>query len=97
MALRTLGTTAQTTLNALAWNPQSAAADIAAIMTNIKQDNAVGKIIPGGFDQGGQVFFPNRFGYLFLKPGDYVAYDPTGWPIIVSAYAIANGSGWVHT
>jgi len=97
MALITLGTNATTTLNALVWNPASAAADVAQINNNIKMQNAVGKLIPGAFAKNGRLQLPGRRGFILLLPGDYVAYDGAGWPIVVSAYSIANGGGWTHT
>jgi len=97
MALVTLGTNATTTLNALAWNPASAAADIAQINNNIKIQNAVGMRIPGAFAQNGRLQFPGRRGFILVQPGDYVAFDGVGWPVVVSAYSIANGGGWTHS
>lgn len=44
----------------------------------------------------GKLFVPNR-GSLVILPGDYVAIDSTtGWPILVSARAIAAGP-WTHS
>lgn len=41
--------------------------------------------------RNGELFVPNR-GRLVLKNGDLVAYDATtGWPIVVSGDAVANG------
>jgi hypothetical protein len=101
MALLTLGTNATTTLQALNWNAQSAAADIAAINNNIKSQPRAGTfqvLSPGAFTQGGRLHFPGRIGsFILLRPGDYVAYDAVGWPIVVSAYSIANSGGWTHS
>lgn len=97
MALITLGTNATNTLNALVWNPQVAAADLASIVNNIKGQNAVGRISPGAFAQTGRLHFPGRRGFVNLLPGDYVAYDGAGWPVIVSSWSIANGGGWTHS
>lgn len=48
----------------------------------------------GRFSFNGQVEIPGR-GILMVKPGDVVAIDNTGWPILVSAAAIAYpGSLW---
>jgi hypothetical protein len=39
----------------------------------------------------GVLYIPNR-GQLWLRPGDFVCYDTTtGWPIVVSGDAAANG------
>lgn len=97
MALITLGTSATNTLNALVWNPQSVAADIASIANNIKGQNAVGRISPGAFSRPGRIHFPGRQGFVLLLPGDYIAYDGAGWPVLVSSYSIANGGGWTHS
>ena len=50
----------------------------------------------GQFSAGGQLFIPGDRGVITLLPGDYVGVDSTGWPIVVSANAIANGP-WTHT
>lgn len=100
MALVTLGTNATSTLQAIAWNPQIAAADLAQIMNNIKSQPSTGsfqRISPGAFAQTGRLHFPGRRGFVNLLPGDYIAYDAVGWPVIVSAFSIANSGGWTHT
>src|SRR5262245_51143202 len=99
MALLTLGTNATTTLNALNWNANAAAADLAQIVENIKRQatNVTPSISPGAFDQTGRLHFPGRRGWVNLLPGDYIAYDLVGWPIVVSGYSIANSGGWTHS
>lgn len=97
MALITLGTNATTTLNALVWNGQAVAADLAQIINNIKGQNAVARIAPGAFDHMGRLHFPGRRGFVNLLPGDYIAYDAVGWPVVVSSYSIANAGGWTHS
>ena len=89
MALKAFGTNLTTSLTVLAaWTPQTAIADIASIATNIKDDlNVAHPIVPGAF-AAGRLVVPNR-GFLLLQPGDYVAYDSTGWPYLVSAAAKA--------
>lgn len=50
-----------------------------------------------GFTPSGLLLVPGR-GYLYCKPGDVVARDNTGWPILISASAIAyGGSQWTYT
>lgn len=72
------------------------AADYASIALNILNDKVNGNpIYPGAFAQHGLLYIPNR-GVLKCEKGDYVAYDPNGWPILVSAHSIA-GSGWSHS
>ena len=100
MALLTLGTNSTTTLNALVYNPQVNAADLAQIVENIKSQPSAGTyqvIAPGSFDQTGRLHFPGRRGFVNLKPGDYIAYDAVGWPVIVSGFSIANSGGWTHS
>jgi hypothetical protein len=73
------------------------AANIAFITNRIKNDAINGfPIYPGAFSNTGLLTIPNR-GILQVKPGDVIATDPvTGWPILISAAAIAaGGSSWV--
>lgn len=97
MALKTLGTSATNTLRALVAGTNLSPADIATLRANIKNDLVNGAPIwPGAFEfNSGVLTVPNR-GVLKVLPGDYVAYDPNGWPILISAGAIA-GSGWTHS
>lgn len=99
MALKTLGTSATSTLQALVQNSNMSPADAATLRANIKWDGVYGNAIePGGYEfQGGSglLYVPRR-GVLKVFEGDYVAYDPNGWPILVSKYSIAN-SGWTHS
>lgn len=98
MALKTLGTNATTTLHAFVMGTNTSAADYASIALNIKNDKVNGNpIYPGAFAQKGLLYIPNR-GVLKVEKGDYVAYDASGWPILVSANAIAFGStSWTHS
>jgi hypothetical protein len=97
MALKTFGTAATTSLAAMAWNQMSAIADMAAIEANIKnQSNPAHPIVPGGFEQG-RLYLPGNRGIILLVPGDWVAYDNFGWPVVVSKESIAGGSSWVHS
>lgn len=97
MALKTLGTTAQTTLNAFVVGTNDLiAADVASVLTAIKNDQVnTNPIWPGAYAQQGLLFVPNR-GVLKCLPGDYIGYDASGWPILLSALAAANAN-WVHT
>lgn len=94
MATKTLGTNATNTLTALAFAPGAmAAADIATIAQAIKRQGAAGGAVPEAFSNNGLVTLPNNKGIIRLDPGDWVGVDPaTGWPLVVSAYAIANGA-----
>jgi hypothetical protein len=94
--LKTIGTTAQTTLVTMPFGTDQNVADIAQIAANIKDDQVNGHPIwPGAWANTGLLFIPNR-GVLQVRPGDYVAYDATGWPILISKLAAASAS-WVHT
>ena len=102
MALKTLGSNANNSLSAFVQNNATlfTAADMATMRANIKNDQINGQPIwPNGFDDGfnnyGRLYIPNR-GVLIVFPGDYVGYDSTGWPILVSAKAIASGP-WTHS
>lgn len=99
MATLTLGTDAVDTLTALLFKPGIGGmtpADEATIRNAIKDDqgNAHDRV-PGAFGSNGLLFVPNR-GVLKVLPGDYVGVDDMGWPILVSAYSIANGN-WTHS
>ena len=56
--------------------------------------NTIGTVRPRvnqAYVRNGVLFVPNR-GRLVLKNGDLVAWDSTtGWPIVVSGDAVANG------
>lgn len=114
MALLTLGSNATTTLSALLVSPGSNVADHAALAALILNDNSQAggianaapsakPIWPGAFSQAsGRLYIPNR-GWLQCLPGDYVAVDANGWPILLSANAIAGGASpsaatsWTHS
>ncbi len=73
------------------WNSGMAAADIATMALAIKDDlNVAHPVYPNAFSSNGLLYVPNR-GILQMRPGDVVAIDSTGWPILVSKNAIANG------
>ena len=98
MATKTLGTAATTTLVALPFSRglDMSDADIATIANHILNDQQnTNPIFPGAWARTGILYVPNR-GILKALPGDYVAYDSTGWPILVSKTAAASAS-WVHT
>jgi hypothetical protein len=101
MATSTFGTTANSSLTALiasgasAATPALSAADIAQIVNLIKDDlNVAHPRMPTAWAQGNLLYVPNR-GILKVLPGDWVAVDSQGWPILVSANSVALSS-WVH-
>lgn len=56
-----------------------------------------GRRLAGSFSTNGELFIPNR-GVLKLFPGDYVAVDNSGWPILLSAESVAYAnSSWIFT
>ena len=101
MATITLGTSSTNSLSpAIKFLPGygsgMSSADIATMAKAIKNDQANGlPVYPNAFSANGLLYIPNR-GVLTMLPGDYVGVDATGWPILVSAYAIANGP-WAHS
>lgn len=113
MATITLGSNATTTLTAVKFEKSLSAADVASIQRAILNDGSqqggranaapsAKPIMPGGFSLSGLLVIPNR-GILQVLPGDYVAIDANGWPILVSANAIAGGTSpsattsWTHS
>jgi hypothetical protein len=95
MAISTFGTNANSSLTALLASGSMAAADVAAIVNLIKDDiNPAHPIMPTAWSQGNLLYVPSR-GILKVLPGDWVAVDSQGWPILVSANSIANGP-WTH-
>lgn len=95
MATSTFGTNANSSLTALLASGSMAAADVAAIVNAIKDDiNPAHPLAPTAWSQGNILYVPNR-GILQVRPGDWVAVDSQGWPILVSANSVANGP-WTH-
>jgi len=113
MALRTLGTNANSSFKAfLVGTDDLVPASVALLMEGILADppgygawpkvNTSGLIdassgtirprVNQAYVQTGRLIIPNR-GQLQLKPGDFVAFDPTtGWPIVISGDCAANGA-----
>jgi hypothetical protein len=80
------------------FSPAAVVADTAAFNVLIKDDqNVAHPNWPGAWiPTSGILYVPNR-GKLRALPGDYVMVDSTtGWPILVSARAIAAGP-WAHS
>lgn len=97
MATSTFGSNAATSLPfALVNAGVMSATDLATVQQAIKDDlNIAHPVWPGAYSTHDQLFIPNR-GVLRVLPGDWVAVDNQGWPILVSANSIAN-SLWTHT
>jgi hypothetical protein len=76
-------------------------ADFATINQLIKNDFApsTAPVSPyppsmGGWTRDGKLFIPNR-GWIKVYPGDVVAVDALGWPILISAQSAAVAASWV--
>jgi hypothetical protein len=94
MATKTLGTVGTTTLTAVqippTYNatPAIAQADWATMMTSIFDDSRNPQqllnqqVLNEAFQRSGLLYVPNR-GVLRCLPGDWVAVDGNGWPILV--------------
>lgn len=100
MALLTGGTTASTSLGAWLVTRSGATAvqtNVALINAGVLDDlNVAHPRWPTAFSRSGLLTIPNR-GRLQCLPGDYIMLDATtGWPILVSSYAIASGP-WAHS
>lgn len=101
MAVLTLGTNGTTSLNkALLFKPGAGtmtAADVADVANAIRGQSAVQARTNGYFTPSGLVHLPGGRGIIQMQPGDYIGVDTTtGWPIVVSSYAIASGP-WTHS
>lgn len=97
MATNTFGTDANNSLVAVRYSTGLLNADVAAICNAIKNDD-IG-VVPNhpiyagdSFSRAGLLYVPNR-GVLRCLPGDVIAVDNAGWPILVSADSVAYGPG----
>lgn len=87
MTTKTLGTLAGTTLTGVQWTGQYGAssisdADIATIANAIINDGDYPQQLPGAFSRMGLLYVPRR-GILQVRDGDWVAYDPSGFPYLI--------------
>jgi hypothetical protein len=96
MATIRIGTTANNSLTPAlkflrGYNSGMSAADIAAVALAVKNDQInTHPVYPEAFSANGILYVPNR-GFLSMLPGDYVAVDSTGWPILLSSLAATTG------
>jgi hypothetical protein len=78
-------------------------ADLATISQSIVLDpitsiSGSGRMaVPGAFVYEGFVFVPNRQARIKLFPGDVVCVTSRGFPIVISADEIANGTSFTYT
>lgn len=94
MALKTAGTNANNTLQALQWQPAGLVqADLAALSALIKGLN--GAIVPNDLHNGILKMPSGRSpAGLIINPGDWICVDASGYPIIIPN---ANfGVSWTH-
>jgi hypothetical protein len=102
MAIGTAGTNATTSLTAYRWvggyGSGLLAADYATLNADVLQDNTSGRAVSEGFaiDSAGWLTVPGRRHRLLIKPQDVILIDSTGWPMLLSANAAANGP-WTLT
>ena len=95
MTVKTAGTNATTTLSgqqmpaAIGTGTLMSDADIASIAVAIINDFAPPLVQPGAWSRMGLLYVPNR-GILKAQPGDWVLYDPSGWPVLVSSSAMPS-------
>ena len=95
MATKTVGTAATTTLVAVQIPPSYNATpyvsdtDWATIQNSILSDGGnLHPIVPGAFTRQGMLYLPQHRGAIKLMPGDWVAVDPNGWPVVISNYSL---------
>src|ERR1019366_2090421 len=95
MATKTVGTTGTTVLTAVQIPPSYNATpyisdtDWATIANSILGDGGYAHPIePGGFTRQGLLFLPRKRGVVKLMPGDWVAVDLNGWPVVISNYSL---------
>jgi hypothetical protein len=73
------------------WNNVQATGLVQQGATSVNTIGTVRPRVNQAYVRNGVLFVPNR-GRLVLKNGDLVAWDSTtGWPIVVSGDAVANG------
>jgi hypothetical protein len=88
MTVKTAGTLATTTLSGQQWpgassgSPSISDADIATIDNAILNDGDYPQAWPGAFSRMGLLYIPRR-GVLRVLDGDWVLYDPSGFPYLV--------------
>lgn len=92
MTVKTGGTKATTTLSGQQWPGRNAAdsisdADIASIQNTIINDQDPPQLWPGAFSRMGLLYVPNR-GILQVQQGDWVFFDPSGFPYLVPGIAL---------
>ena len=98
MVTKTVGTTGTTVLTAVQIPPSYNATpyisdtDWATIQNSILDDGALQTSphpnYPGAFTRQGLLFLPRNRGVVKLQPGDWVAVDVNGWPVVISNYSL---------
>ena len=94
MALRTFGTNAANSLQAVMFHHDPAIlsyADLASFNALVKPDRTGVSVQGTALSREGLLYIPGR-GNIRVFPGDYVCIDATtGWPFVLAANAVANG------
>jgi hypothetical protein len=95
MSTKTVGTVSTTALTAVQIPPSYNATpyvsdtDWATIQNSILSDaDGTHPIVPGAFTRQGLLFLPRHRGVIKLCPGDWVAVDLNGWPVVISNYSL---------
>lgn len=91
----TLGTASTTSLTAITMLASGAAAyahQLGDVNNAIKYPDAAARTVDGALSNG-FLYIPNR-GTVKVLPGDVVAYDSLGWPILIAKNSIANSASW---
>jgi hypothetical protein len=102
MSTRTLVTKTATTLTAIQRNSATVTAahytpaDVAAFNAAIIYDNNTTLHAYQSLQFQGYLIIPGR-GELKVLPGDVLAWDLNGWPILISGQSIAANNSWTLT
>jgi hypothetical protein len=98
MPVITLGTATATSLTGIQFNGNGSisASDLATFNAGVKHDRINSHaIIPVAF-MGGILYLPDNRGKIYLRNGDWIAFDTTGFPTVIGWNAMGGG-GWVHS
>ena len=73
-------------------------ADLATVQDAIKDDlNVAHPVLPNYFVREGLLFIPNRQAAIKILPGDVICVTSRGFPILISADEVANGTSFTYT
>jgi hypothetical protein len=99
MATHTVVTANAMTAVTFSYAPATlSAADLATVNLAIKDDlNVSHPRMPNYFVREGMLFIPNRDASVQILPGDVICVTSRGFPILISADEIANGTTFTYT